>query len=213
MSVQLALNDLIHVRYWCTCGDQASVNTVHYRVFAVATPGPTDQDVANAMDALAGPAYKALLATDASYNGVQVGFDLLRPLPLTKFANSHFGPGTLTGPTMGRQLTGLIQLQTANAGPAFRGRIYIPFPPVGDDQSQGKPTLAYLALMSLLWTAISSDLVITGSGGSITITPVIFHRSATVIPRYTDVDANTISTKFATQKRRGSFGRVNTSPV
>jgi hypothetical protein len=213
MTVPIVLNQIVQTRFWTTCLDQAAVNTLNWRCSLVTGGGANNQEVANAMDTHVGAQYPGLLGTDASYNGVQVMLPLTAPLPATVFSTASAGGGVLTAPTMGRQLCGMVSLNTAFAGPRYRGRIYIPFVPALEDSAHGVPSNAYLALLIAFCGIIGSPITCVGGAGSVTLTPCLLHRSTAIVPRTTDVVGVGPRNKFATQRRRGSYGRPNVAPI
>jgi hypothetical protein len=213
MTRPLALNDVLEVRAWTTCGNQAAVNTTFWMVNAVGGPPPTNQDAVGAFDAIFGPFYQGLLCPDARYNGCQLAMPLIVPQPLTVSSISAAGVGTFVGVTAARQAAGLIHLQTNFSGPRYRGRNFIPFIPAGGYAVDGTLTVAYELALALLANAIEGPVTVLGGGGTALCNPVIFHRSPTIVPRTTLVTNVAISRFIATQKRRGDFGRVNVSPI
>ncbi len=108
---------------------------------------------------------------------------------------------------MGRQLCGMISWRTLFAGPANRGRTFFPFPCTDEDSVGGVPTIAYETILNNIATALAGPIAF-GAGGMAVLG--VYHRvSRTTSP----IDDWTIQRKFATQKRRGSYGRANVSPI
>jgi hypothetical protein len=221
MSNSFQVGEPVKVRLWCrdSAEQQASVNTWYYLVTAVGSTPATDQDAANQLDTFLAPLMKALLSTTAEYRGIQV--QILNSVPpfaaflQSASANSNAGPGTVAGGALPTQTAGLLSFQTNLAGRAFRGRFYIPFPGVNDSGAGGSPTAAYGVKQANLLAVIDSTAVIVSGGSSATLTRVLLHKKnkAGGTPAPTPVTAASFSANWATQRKRGNFGRRNTSPV
>jgi len=220
MATALDPGDLLRVRIWFKSGDQAAVNTVYYKVGTTSGNPTTDLNVAQQMDAFVAPVYKPLLADTAEYRGVQVSIVRTPPRATQQaFAQAGVGTGGTVG--MPRQVSGLIKFNTPDAGRAFRGRLYIPFPAVDAAATDGLPSSTYLtnlaALVSLYQSIGSFDNDLTTPTGFITVIQVIVHSvpkgGTPPPPDPSPIIAWTPAEIFATQRRRGSFGRPNVSPV
>lgn len=216
MSNALIAGDLLKVRLWCTNAEQASVQTFYYSVLATGTPAATDIDVANSLDTgFFSTAMPPLLNNLSSYEGVQVQIYRLGMIFVSANATTGHGVGTGGAVALPRQTAGITHLTTALAGRAYRGRSYWPFPSVTHDQGDGVPTSAYA---SLIGTAIGGLLLLSAistAGRTATIQMVLNHRKnkAGVIPPITPIVLTFAEQKWATQRRRGSFGRPNVSPI
>lgn len=216
MSTVLNAGDLIQYRVWCLQAEQASVNTFYYLVSAPTGSPVTDLDGARTFDAAIASLYKAIMSTDASYRGVQANIVQRVPLPAAVFYNGSVGAGGEAPPDCPRQTCGLVSWQTQLAGRRYRGRFYMPFPSVGNVQTDGIPTAAYVTSLNNLASAIRNYNVITnvGATGNMAATLVIHHRPGkSPTPTVTPVSGQITSVKFATQRRRGSYGRANSSPI
>lgn len=220
MATALDPGDLLRVRTWCAAGDQAAVNTLYYTVAAVSGGVTTDQNVADQLDAWFGPVYKPLLANTAEYRGVQVQ---LVKTPVRAAVNAFAEAGAGTGGAVGmpRQVASLVKFLTPNAGRQYRGRLYIPFPSTSGGAGDGLPSSAYLvnlANLSALLASISTiDNSLTTPTGYVTVAQVIVHsvpKGGTPPPPAPSVVINwEIAEVWATQRRRGSFGRPNLPPI
>jgi hypothetical protein len=209
MASQLQVNDRCKVRVWCSDNEQASVNTYYYKVTAITGGGATDLDFASNFDNVVAPLYKALLTTGTIYNGVQVKRDNILPEPITQFSNLNAGPGTAGAPGLPRQAAGLISWQTALAGPAFRGRTYLPFPDATHNTNAGVPTMPYVGNAQALATALASFTTVVGAGTA-SVSFVIWSKKRLTL---TPVTESFVADKWATVRKRGSYGRANVSPI
>lgn len=214
MSRTVAVGNWLAVRIWCSSQEQASVNTLNYAVTAVGGASVTDQEIADYVQGVVVGAGGILPMLDntATFDGIAVNFLNVRPLPAT--ALSTASPTSGTGGAIGnpRQATGLTAWLTDFAGPAFRGRTYWPFAPAADDFGGGVPSTTYLTAVASLAARLHSFSPGT-SPDIATLRLNIYHRAKAPNPAYMSlVVADTTRTKWATQKRRGSYGRPNVSP-
>lgn len=206
----LHAGDTVQFRVWTTCNDQAAVTTHHFRVGTIT--GLVDlADASLSFDSVMQTAYKSIISSQARYNGVQAR--LLNQIPpfVSQDTITNAGPG-LAGPVcMSRQTCGITSYYTLFAGPGNRGRTYWPFPPASGDETFGEPNDAYIEGVETLVGLMMISFVITGSGGS---APAVFclHVKRTPASPIPITFAET-RRKWATQKRRGSYGRQNTSPI
>lgn len=222
MAVPLTVGDVVLARIWCDTGaggGQASCNVLHYIVAAIGAIPANDLDVATTLDTLVHTDFKACLCSEAAYRGVQA--QILNPLPpnaakyLAQFTIANTGPGTSGVAIMPPQVCGLISIQTANAGQAYRGRTYLPWPSTTDDTGTGTPNTPYLANAVAVSNVISSGLAVSASGRTATLVRIILHRKGKngTTPGPSPVTNASVAAKWATQRRRGDYGRQNRSPI
>lgn len=217
----LTVGSPVKVRIWTRVlpENQAAVNTIYYIVAAVGSPAASDLDVATQIDATIAPHYKALLSGVAEYRGVQA--QILNTLyPYKAFysaagVNTNAGAGTGAATLLPSQTCGLISFQTARAGRAFRGRFYAAFPSQGMDSGGGSPTAGYITNLTTLTGDVDTGLSIVQGGRTATLVRVILHKKdkSGVVPDPSPVIAASVSELWATQRRRGNFGRHNDSPL
>lgn len=205
----LNTSDICEARVWTTNQEQAAVNSFFFRIVGGGGVTDTDQALVTAIDSVIESAWKSAIGADSVYNGVQLYIVKPRPMPAFVKEISSAGPGTNLGLTMGRQTTGLISWRTALAGSANRGRTYFPFPTTTEDQSGAVPTNAYLTILDGIMLALIGPILF---GSAATAILGVYHRATNVT---TDILASSSSPvkKWATQKRRGSYGRPNVSPI
>jgi hypothetical protein len=194
----------------CFQGSQLAINARHYRVDIIVGVQPTDTQIRDRFDALFGPLYTPLLSTTTNFIGCTVR--KIHPLPvLLETARAGVSTaGTATGDPLPKQVAGVITLRSPFAGRSNRGRLYIPFPAEGSNDTDSTPTAAYLADQGFLGLGLASNVVVTAGANSATLGPVIWRRgprTAVVITGFTGRD------KWGTQRRRGDYGRPNLIPV
>jgi hypothetical protein len=202
--------DHVQVRVVCYTPTQISVNVLDYVVRSpVITFGATLQEMATAISATLGPDYKAWMPSVARYRGVSVQ-DLTNPVsvPYVSFAND--GPGTNGATLAPTQTTGIIQKKTLSGGRANRGRIYAGFPSQANLTATGGMSAGGLGLLANIQDAIDTSQTIVGAGGTTNLDLVVWHRGGAF--NYTLVNQLVALGEWATQRRRGQFGRINLPP-
>lgn len=216
----MAVGDVWKISIWCTLGNQAAVNVRYYRVRLQPGGDMTAISVAGFFNTTFSTPYRAVMSVNAFFYGVHAM--KWRPAPPQVGAVSATAGqgGTVAGDVLPGQVSGLISLRTTNATRRGRGRVYIPFPSEADTGAQGNPTAAYLTNLGNLAGVFDNEVAAIGGGTDTTFTPVIFGRARPATPVLpalpeiiTDVTVATAANRFATQRRRGGFGRPNTPPV
>lgn len=218
MSTPLITGDLLKLRVWCSAGDQASVNTIYAVVGAITGGVVTDQDFANYMDAQLSAVFIPVLSNIAEYRGVQASIEDKIPQPSLVISNTNPGNGTAGAIGLPRQTCGLIGFTTPFRGVQYRGRWYIPFPSATDDQGDGTPTAGYEVRIANITGLFGATNFFPGTGSAAAaIVWSIRHGVPKKLPPpltpTTQITGYTASSKWATQRRRGSFGRQNTVPL
>ncbi len=206
----LAIGQFLRQTIWTQKGNQAGLMVHHWRVSAVVAPAPTDQEAVADLSTIIAPSIKGLLAAEASYLGsiLSVVFPAnLAPV----FSTVGAGVGTVAGEPLPTQVAGLITLRSAVAGRMGRGRKYVPFPGEADNVTGDGPTAGYVVRLNTLASNLTTQRTVASlGGGSAVLIPVIFRRALPNLSN--DVNAFTSRTKWATQRRRGAFGRPNVAP-
>lgn len=208
----LAVGNILKFGIWTSDVEQAAVNTVYYHVFAVGGTPATDQDAVDAFSAAMAAAMKALLANGATYDGSQLRIQNVIPFPNVVISNSGNGAGSAGAVGLPRQTAGLCSWKTAFGGPGYRGRCYIPFPSASDNQAGGSPTAGYQTRLGDLVDAITLFSSISVGGRTASVEFGVYHQRGPGSPSFAEVTTAIASGKWATIKKRGSFGRANTSP-
>jgi len=208
------VNDFIILKAWTSDTDQASVQRVWYFCNASAGAGATDLQLATQANATLAPIYKTILNNNATYHGIQTQLYRLGQPFAAQQDSSSTGAGTAGATAMARQVAGITTLTTAYSGRRYRGRIYWPFPATAADTGNGVPTAGYLTILDSLGIYLINTIVVGSGGNTSTLIPVLQHAAGkTPTPAPTPLlDALPVG-KWATQRRRGSYGRVNVSPI
>lgn len=221
MTTPLAPGNLVQLRVWTrmVASFQAGVNSAWYVVSTVGGSPATDTDVAATLDAQLAAPYKAALNNSADYRGCQaIIHSATPPYPATAlpgFSITGAGAGTGGAVPMPKQTCGIIRFQTDRPGPSGRGRWYTAFPPQAGDSGGGTVAAAYATLLQAIATPASAGYSISVGGRTALIVRVLVHgkNKAGIYPPPDGVTATAIDPYWATQKRRGSFGRFNFSPI
>lgn len=219
MANPIATGNLCQVRIWCVAEEQAAVNTVWYECAAAGLSPATDQDLCDTIDTLVAPLYQAWMSSATEYRGVEVM--LVDPAPPYKplfgpvIQNVNAGPGITGTKVLPRQVCGLIKYSTGRAGRAFRGRLFIPFSSDSNYATNGQVNATGIAALSAIAVALLGDPGVSIGGRTATLVRILHHRKNKegLYPDPTPVTGGTISSSYATQRKRGSYGRPNSSPV
>jgi hypothetical protein len=204
---------VLQMRVWASDSVQASVNTFHYLVQSPITGTPTDQDFFTKWAQDFVPLYKSLLSAKATIEGC-TGQVVSKPIGLLFKDATQAGLGSFGPDAAPWQVSGITSWGTAFGGRAFRGRTYFPFVATLAVNTAGHPSDAYITAMGLFSDAFVGATSWILAQGTAVIIPVIKHRKNKdgITPIETPIVHGTVSRLFATQKRRGDYGRPNISP-
>ena len=209
MATSLANGQVLQVRHVVMLNNQVGQIIRNYRVNAVTLVAPNDLDAAAWLDGIAAPLIKALCTSGATYRGT--GVQIIQPLPRLQEVHStaNQGPCVVAGGPLPTQTSGIISLYTNLAGRSGRGRVYVPFPSTNNLDANGHPDILYGPPLSNLAAYLIAGQTVPTLGGSANLVPVIYHRST---GGTTDLTMSVIHNKWATQRRRGDYGRTNVQP-
>lgn len=170
----------------------------------------TDDDLADAMDALFGPLLKPWMASVSSYIGTVVV--RLNPAPVSVSVASAVaaGVGSTGNDQLPTQCAGLLTLRTRTIGRSARGRAYIAFPCLSEVDPTGVLSAGALVTLGNLATALTTVLVMSPGGGvTANATFGVWSKKLSSFFPFSDAAA---ANGFATQRKRGFFGRRNVEP-
>jgi hypothetical protein len=208
----MAVGDIIEAKVGCFDASlQAGLNIRHYRIGTQTNPG-LDLPyfvAAGELTVILSPLYKALLSVQAAYMGVSIR--RLSPLPATnEFADTALaGPGLVAGDQLPTQVAGLITFRGIASGIAGRGRIYVPFPGEEDSSPGGVTTTDYQNRLQALANAWANTLVVTEGVNQWELDPIILRRATF---EFQELITGIARIPWATQRRRGGFGKTNSLP-
>jgi len=204
-----AVNDKYEIKNYCVSGDQIGINVRHFIVNTLSLGGLTDQEIADNFGSLAKSVYRPWMPVTARWLGVTVTNITTPPFPSPTISTTPGGDGTATGDALPTQNAGIIHLKSALGGRHGRGRVYVPFGAEVWNSSQGlvnTPGGILLDAIRALWgeaLLLSVGLRATG------LQPAIRNRTTNAL---TPITVSTFDTRWATQRRRGGFGRQNPVP-
>lgn len=211
MAANLAVDDILRCTLVLKDSEQIVENVFHYLITAVSSPVPaTDQDFGDNIDSIMAPLYKPAMANLSTYRGFLT--QKIWPLPVTAsvISNANAGVGTLGATPQPRQVCGLTSWYTALAGHKQRGRTYWGFPASNLDSGNGVVSAAGIALYAALGSALQNLTAVVAGPRSCSCKFVLYHRGDHT---NTTITSKITRSEWATQRRRGSFGRANVSPV
>lgn len=207
----MPIGDVLQARFVTRFAEQAGIIVRHWRISAVSGAEQTLTAIATNLGNVTGLLLRNLMTSSASY--VFVGVSKIRPLPVSLEVTStvQAGVGDHAGDALPRQVSGLISLRSALAGKRNRGRSYVPFPPESDNALNAVPTASYVTRLGLLRDELLlSPRIVGPAPNETTLIPVVFRRVAGTTQ---DLILGLPRTVWATQRRRGSFGRPDFATV
>lgn len=197
---------------------QLGMNTFH-TICNTVDPGPPSMiNIAQFWATLFPSKYVQVMANEATYLGL--GLRHIDPLPIGSEAVSIVGTGPGVGgtPPLPSQTCGLITQVGGLPALARKGRTYLPFPPSAASVAPGVPSAGYLTGIQPIGNILINTWNMTGpyTGTQFnficgwrppqpTHTPPLLRSYA--VPQFFVRAA-----KWATQRRRGGFGRPNALP-
>lgn len=209
MAHEVALDEVIEMRFMARFGAQAGIMIRHYQVKTLVGTTTNVQDVADAVDAAVALLIRALMSVATEY--VATGAKRIIGAITDEFLTVvNAGVGDVAGDPCPPQVAGLISLRTGFAGRTNRGRAFMYFVPESACTA-GKPTAGYVTDLQALGDALVAPVTATGSGpgDSAGLFPVVLHRGTLTV---TDLDNAVARTSFATQRRRGFLAPSNVVP-
>lgn len=170
----------------------------------------TDLEVAQNLDALIAPLYKALMAPTSAYDGIECSIVNRSPKPVSDKTTANAGVGLSGSKNLPSQVAGILSWGTAFSGKAFRGRTYIPNLADGWKLSTGIPSVVFQTAMTALGNAIITMFNVVVGGASVPTHFILFHRSVLGFNLMLTLN---VPLKFATQRRRGNYGKNRIPPI
>lgn len=210
-SFSIPIGGIVRAVTYCQKAGQVAVNQHKWQLtnLTSGTAFSSNQFTIN-YDVAMAALYNPLMYVDANYYGTQVY--LLNPIglpPRPDSINVNTTPGTGPGSFLPTQTCGLISLRSATLGKIGAGRTYLPFPYGDANSPDGVPTAAYQTNAAFLAGFLESNFVVIDGGVTATFRPCLY-RGGTDTPRF--IEEATVSGSWATQRRRGDYGRLNKVP-
>jgi hypothetical protein len=214
MPTPISLNNVLVTEAYTQlpAAQQASVQRRYWKVVAFTVPGVVYfGDVAAALDTAIAGRMTALIMNDANYLGVRCRRVYLPSNEQWEVATAGAGPGLAGAVALPTQSAGLVTLLSAVIGHAGEGRIYAPFPAAADNVLDGVPRAGYTTALASLAAKYTQQLIVAGGAGAIAVLDPVIFRPPGIAPTVT-LTGYRVAPAWATQKRRGSYGRFNKPP-
>jgi hypothetical protein len=203
----MPVDDIWSIKLVCRSGNQLGINDLKYRVLAINGTGATAVQVATAFDNAFAPVVKPLLCAAAQWRGVIATKIFPKPPDMSGLSSGNVGAGTGGPSPLPAQVAGLITKLTAYSGRKYRGRVYVPFPATSDIGLTDQVSSANYQTRLQTMAAVVFALQLPGAGGNtLNMAPVIFTRKDSIS---TLVIGARVNPAWATQRRRGGYGRQN----
>lgn len=224
MATNLAVGMLLRIRTVCYSPSETQLGEC-VQHWQVGTPVGvvTDQDVADALSQRFAPAFRAWIGDNCSYRGV--GVQIIKPVAFPEVFNNAFaGVGTSGGVAQPLQVTALVRHQSSvlYVGPGIKhllrraqGRSYVPFPSVTWVGNPDPMSAGGFAALTGVATAIGLNRTIVGHGGNVGLTIGTYVTTDYGPPKvqlFIPSDNLFPVRLWATQRRRGEYGRQNVDP-
>jgi len=223
-TISVPVNSIVKARVFTSCQQQLGVNVLYYRLVAIESAPDGDlQELCAAFSAWVASAYKAVMTQEADFRGCglqNLGDGLVGTWPsIEVYSDSGKGVGTVTGTALPKQTCGIITKRTVIAKRLGRGRMYVPFPGEADNLDHGIPSTSYVDRLTTLASKVLANFSISTAGeGLNTLQPLL--RGDLTPANTTDgtwmwnpIVDYTPRPRWATQRRRGDYGRQNEFPV
>jgi len=207
------IGDVYQVKFFLKLAPQFGINIRHFQITAQTAPF-TETDFANAISKHFASRYKPLMGMISTYFGISTQKGVAGSWVPQAVSSHSRGLGLAAGETLPAQATGLITLRDGMPGRAGRGRIYVPFP-TEDHNVSGvglpSPNVAYVGLLNNLGLQMTTSVIqhVDVPAHTAQLEGQIWHRGTGF---FTEILEFTSQVKWATQKRRGSYGRTNQDP-
>lgn len=207
----IPIGGIIKCVTYCRIPGQVSTNSHKWQLTSLSSGSLFNSTpVVLQYDATMQGLYSTLLSSNAEYYGTQMY--LLNPLglpPRPDSVNGNQAAGDGGAGLLPSQTSGLIKLVTATLGKIGQGRTYIPFPAPVKNEANGSPTTVYVDDLVNLKNSLTAPFNVIDGGITATFRPCLY-RGGTDTPRF--IDSGTAHDAWATQRRRGAFGRLNATP-
>jgi len=190
-------------------GEEAFV-IMNYVIGTITGGTITDQDFANQASMFYSTLIVTIMPNSCDYDGVEVSLPTRSPIPATVTSTLGHGAGASGTQVANTQAAALISLYSSLSGQRNRGRSYLPFLTATFIDVTGFPTSGFLTLLQIIAAAFAAFQGFTVGGASATFNQVIYHRLTKL---WTYVFNWVAQQKFATQRRRGNYGRNRTPPI
>ena len=212
----MAIGGKYELTVCCYTASQISLNRTFWMWSGTTGTGPTNAQIAAAFDTHFAATYKGWMSQEALYRGISIR-RVATPTEAPFVSVANEGVGTVAGSVLPTQVTGVLSFKTFFAGAHYRGRVYPGFPPTSFQNVLGGMTNAGAVALALI-SAQYAATVSAGAGGNTASFTLQVRSVVNNVPplpptiTYNAVQEVLTRNRFATQRRRGQFGRPNTLP-
>lgn len=210
-----ANGDLLECTFCCNTTSQIGLNIIHLQMVTQGATPMSLLDVSQSLDVIFNPLYRALMPTLGIWRGIATR-NLMAPRTIMFPYIGNTGPGGPGTTLMPTQTSYIIKLRGYIAGRKAVGHIYPAFPDGLFGTSVGGMTSgAYISLGALASRFATLAAISNGAASSV-VQLVIRNKDVTIggvkVPQWSTVQTVLAIQKWATQRRRGQFGRTNSTP-
>jgi len=190
----------------CHAQDQRAIMTWAFKCTAHTGLGAGLSSMAATFGVTYAAALKAAMYNGATFKGS--GAVNLSEDPILDEVRdaTNAGIGTAGDDPLPLDTCGLIRKRTGVRGHKGRGRAYIPFPAVDDQDTDGTPLAAYVTKLNALKPFWLTPIVLGGGGNTSSMTPCLVNQA---LGEFTPIIETSSVKLWANQHRRGSFGKQN----
>lgn len=200
----------LEMKIYTYLDNQLGINVHYGRIDEIVGGGIGGDLLAIVISEWFSDAIKALISTPAKYLGMSIRqYDVGGPKWATLWTKQDAGFGNGGAVPCPKQAAGILSKETAIGGVAGRGRTYIPFPSTDFVEADGNPTNAYLTAATTYANKIDGSENVDLTNELVITFGLMKWRDAASFKRTTKV---TPRDRFATQMRRGDYGRLNAIP-
>ena len=202
-------------RTWFQLGD--TIATINRRLRWTCTEAVRDTTSDKVFEALNTFDYftvlQPLVSTPTKILGESLTLDPNPDRVAVEYSTSVSGFGTGGSVALPGQVAGLVSFGSATMGKRGEGRNYVPFPPSAANELNGSPTATYITNLQALGTMMTSTIPCPNIDSSGTGALNAILRSTPGSPTTgAPITRFSVPTVWATQRRRGGFGKFARSP-
>jgi len=211
---QIRPGDIVEFRLLTFQRNQVGITTQHLKYLRADAEDPRIDDIVHGFGDFIAPQFKLMLNVQCQYVGCDGRIITTVPKSVLFFDAIHQGAGTGGAHMAPQQVSGLVSFYSLTPGATGRGRNYIPFPAMEDidELAPEIPTAIYRGKLQGWGDLFAAEVNIAYDGGAHTaiFDPVIWSRKSNTF-RY--ITAGFGRGIWATQRRRGDYGRPNPIPL
>jgi len=207
----MAVGDVWSLRIICYGSNQLGEMVLHANSTSSTGTGATPQQIADTVSAQWAALLKPWMSPTYSYRGVtaqRISPPASRTNPIN--STSGQGAGSAAAGDLPAQLSGLLTLKSALVGRRGQGRAYVPFPATAMFTGTGAlVSAAGLTQLNAMVTALQAAFTPGAGGNTDTLTYCVNSKKYGQAGSIIQALSHNV---FATQRRRGAFGKVNAQP-